>query len=904
MARKLTLALLDASALIHRAYHALPPMSTREGVPTNAVYGFTLMLLKMFQVVKPTHVVAAFDVKGPTFRKREYTAYKAHRKPVDEELIKQFDLVRDVLAAFSVPMIEKEEYEADDIIGTLTARAPRDVRKVIVTGDLDTLQLVDETTSVFTLKRGLSDTMLYTETVVRAQFGFAPPLIVDYKGLRGDPSDNIPGVRGIGEKTARELVRVYGTVENVYEHLDELTARVRGKLSGHKREALFSRKLATIVRDVPVTFSFEDAELASYDSEQVRELFSRLEFRSLLQRLPKGGSAVQPTLFQTAAATKSAALPMHYHIAETAAQQQELLQGLREGQLIAFDTETDSLGARQYPIVGMSIAIRRGTVVEAWYVPVNPQTVKRWKDLLENERVKKVGHNLKYDSEVLAQSGVELSGIAFDSMIASYLLHPGARQHSLDTLAVQELDYHPIPISDLIGSDKNHQRMSQVPLTDIARYACEDAEVAFRLYETLEPRMRAEGLIHVLEELELPLIPVLAHVELAGVRVDVAALTRLNGSVSERLSTLQHSIWQKAGKTFNINSTQQLRHVLYEELRLPTVGIARTQTGFSTAASELAKLHGTHAIVILLEEYRELSKLLNTYIEALPQLVDRNSGRIFASFNQTVAATGRLSSSDPNLQNIPVRSSVGQEIRAAFVAEKGYRFVKADYSQLELRIAAHLSRDDKMMDAFRRAEDIHRTTAAWVYGISPSEVTDIQRREAKTLNFGVLYGMGPQSFAQAADVSVEKARSFIERYREQHEGLMRYLGETVAVAHELGNVITLCGRKRPIPEIFSSTPAIRSQAERAAINFPVQGTAADILKKAMIRVYACMCEQFPGARMVLTVHDELVVEVPQRQAQQFGRLMKDVMEDVMTLDVPLVVDVSVGSNWRDTVPLS
>lgn len=905
--RKPTLVLIDSNALIHRAYHALPPMSTRDGTPTNAVYGFALMLLKVFQVIKPTHLVAAFDVKGPTFRTRQYAAYKAHRKAADDELVQQFPLARELLEAFGIPVVEKRGYEADDILGTLAAQAGDAVRTVIVTGDMDAVQLVDATTSVFMLKRGVSDTVLYDEAVVREHFGFPPEFLIDYKGLRGDPSDNIPGVAGVGEKTARDLVGTYGSLEAIYEHLDELPGRARSKLAGHKRDALLSRQLATIVRDVSVTLDLDAAAVAQYDSGRVAEFFRRLEFRSLLQRLParqaglpQSESAVQPSLLaQRDVSDAPVSLPDHYRLVQTDADARSLCELLQKERVIAFDTETDYLGARSYPILGMSFAIRRGKHIEAWYVPVTPETAVSWKALLADERVGKVGHNLKYDLEVLRQSGIELKGIVFDSMIASYLLHPGARQHGLDTLAVQELDYHPIPLTDLIGSGKHQKKLSKVPVVDLARYACEDAEVALRLYEVFSPRIRDEALVRVLEELELPLIPVLADIELAGVRLDSGVLKQLGKRAERRLGVLQRKIWKAAGHEFNINSTQQLRGVLYDELRLPTVGIARTQTGFSTAASELEKLRGEHPVIVFLEEYRELSKLLNTYIEKLPGLVDERTGRIYASFNQTVTATGRLSSSDPNLQNIPVRTELGQEIRAAFVADASMQLVKADYSQIELRLVAHLSQDEKMLAAFRAGEDIHRATAAWVYGISPDDVSDVQRREAKTLNFGVLYGMGARNFARASGISVEKAQSFIERYREQYAGLAQFVEETIALAHELGYVTTLFGRKRLLPEIYSRTPAIRSQAERAAFNFPVQGTAADVLKKAMIAVSAGVHDSFPDARMVLTVHDELVVEVPSAAGAAFCRMMKEVMEGVITLDVPLVVDVSAGPNWQD-----
>jgi DNA polymerase-1 len=896
-------ALIDAHALIHRGYHALPPMSTSTGVPTNAVYGFTTMLLKTLKALKPTHVVAAFDVAAPTFRSQDFADYKAHRKAAPDDLKVQFDIVRRVVRAFNIPLLEAPGYEADDIIGTLVKTLGDSVQKIIVTGDMDALQLVDDTTTVFTLKRGIGDTILYTEAAVRERYGFDPKHVPEYKGLCGDPSDNIPGVAGIGDKTARELVSKYGTIEAIYDHFDELQDRLKKKLEGKKDEALFSRKLAQMHMSVPLEFNLEAARLEDYDPRKVRELFIELEFNSLLQRLPDSDQPLQPTLFETAVVNAPTEMPKHYHLVQTKTAAKALRSALKKAKLIGFDTETDYLNARTASIVGMSFAVKQGKKFEAWYVPVTPKSVKEWQDILEDPAIKKVGHNLKYDIKVLAQSDIALAGVAFDSMLASYLLQPGVRQHNLDALAIRELGHRPIPITDLIGTGKKQKRMSEVDLTALAVYAAEDAELALKLSELLQQKIKDEGLSRVLEELELPLIEVLAHMELTGVRLDQAVLKKLETTVSRRLLNLEQKIWKEAGEEFNINSTRQLRVVLYEKLKLNIVGIARTQTGYSTAASELNKLRGQHPIIEHLEEYRELSKLLNTYIIALPALIDKDTGRVYTSFNQVVAATGRLSSSDPGLQNIPVRTELGESVRAAFIADKGNVLVKADYSQLELRLAAHIAQDEKMLAAFRAGEDIHRATAAWVYGIKPAEVTPEQRRVAKTLNFGVLYGMGPRNFARASKLSVQEAHEFIDRYRAQYTGITRLMVETIQSARGLGYVETLFGRKRYLPEINSSSPMVRSQAERMAFNFPMQGTEADIIKKAMIELYGVLKEEFPKSALVLTVHDELVVEAPEKDATTIAQRMKKVMEGIMTLDVPLDVEVAIGKNWRDTEPV-
>ncbi|MAF80875.1 DNA polymerase I [bacterium] len=911
--RQSKLAIIDSHALIHRAYHALPPMSTRLGVPTNAAFGFTTMLLKMFTTLKPTHVVAAFDMKGPTFRHEMFKDYKAHRGELEDDLISQFDLVREVVRAFNIPVLEKQGFEADDIIGTVTEKINDGVKKVIITGDMDTLQLVDDDTSVFTLKRGIGDTILYNEELVHEKYGFGPEHVIDYKGLAGDSSDNIPGVAGIGDKTARELVGEYGSIEDVFKHVQEFSTRAKNRLTGHQKEAVFSRKLATIKRNVPIKFKLADAELADFDVQTVTDLFAELEFKNLATKLPKSSRGGQGSLFDKPVEdAPPPEMPANYHLVETPKDQEELRQKLGKAKLIAFDTENETLGAREHPIVGMSFAAKIGKKIEAWYVPVDRESVMEWKQLLEDPAVGKMGHNLKYDYEVLRQSDITLGPIAFDSMIASYLLHPGARQHGLDTLAVQELNHHTISITTLIGSGptsprlrgagKDQKKMSEVPLDILAPYACEDADIAYQLYETFAPRIKKEGLTAVFEELELPLIPVLAEMELTGVKLDVEVMAVLHKKVAGRITRLEKQIWEAAGEEFNIRSTQQLRVVLYEKLNLPTDKISRTQSGFSTAAKELAKLRGEHKIVEMLEEYREVTKLQSTYLEPLPEMVAPDTGRIHGSFNQVVAATGRLSSQDPNLQNIPVRTELGQEIRTAFIPERGKRFVKADYSQLELRIAAHLSHDEKMIDAFRAGEDIHRATAAWVNGIEQKKVTDKQRRDAKTLNFGVLYGMGPMNFAQSSGISMEEARSFIERYKQQYEGITNLIVSTIEQAEETEFVETMMGRRRYVPEINASSPAVRAAAERAAFNFPIQGTAADILKQAMIALQAHLDKKYPDADMVLTVHDELVCEVPIKETAALAKDMKRIMEGVVTLDVPVIVDVGIGSDWSDAKP--
>lgn len=897
MAKKTKLAIIDAHALIHRAYHALPPMSTEDGTPTNAVYGFTTMLLKMIATVKPTHVIAAFDMKGPTFRHEDYADYKAHRKELEDDLIVQFDIVRDVVRAFSIPIFEKKGFEADDVIGSLVRNLENDISIIVVTGDMDTLQLVTDKTSVFTLKKGISDTILYTPELVKEKYGFEPKYVPDYKGLAGDPSDNIKGVAGIGAKTAKDLVSTYGSLESILEHKDELSPRVQRLLIGHEEDAFFSRKLATISQDVDVDIKLEDALFEAYDEKTVRELFQKLGFRSLVSRLPRSQNGFQPTLVSPVG--QDIVLPDGYHLAVTREEQLQAQEVIRQGGIVAFDTETDGLGGRLSPIIGMSFAVHMGDTIQAWYVPVDSQTVMLWKDFFGDESIKKTGHNMKYDMEVLAQSGIHVKGIVFDSMLASYLLKPGTRSYGMDYLAEVYLGYTPIPITDLIGSGKMQKSMRDVPITELARYACEDADVSLRLYDYFLPKLEEEKLLAVLQEIELPLLDVLVHMEMTGIALDETVLQKLNLKVVQRISELETEIWEAAGEKFNIKSPKQLRVILFEKLLLPTTAVKKTQSGYSTAARELDMLRGMHPIIDLISEYREVTKLKSTYIDTLPKLIDQSTKRIYTSFNQTIAATGRLSSTNPNLQNIPIRTPLGQSIRQAFVAKRGYVLVQADYSQLELRIAAHMAQDTKMLAAFRTGLDIHRATAASVFGIELGAVTDDMRRQAKTLNFGVLYGMGPQSFARAADVSVEEARSFIDKYKREYKGIEEFTQKTISFAQEYGFVETMFGRKRYVPELNSNNPAIRAAAERMAFNFPIQGSEADILKKAMIQLYAKMQELYKTSAIVLTVHDELVCEVPSEDATEFAGVMKRIMESIIVLDAKLIVDVGVGSNWND-----
>lgn len=905
--RKSRMLVLDANALIHRAFHALPPLTSPSGEPVGALYGLGLTLLNVLKTFQPTHVVAAFDRPEKTVRHEQFAAYKAKREKTPDELRVQIIRARDVLDAFSIPTLDAKGYEADDVIGTVAEVARKHaLETIIVTGDQDALQLVNDATRVHLLKRGIKDTVTLGPDEVFERYGLAPEQLIDFKALRGDPSDNIPGVRGIGEKTATTLLQTHGTLEHVYAHLEDIAPPIRKKLEAGKDDALMSRKLVTIVRDLPVAKNLDAFLRTPYDRAKAIALFQELGFASLLPKLPeipdapRGEQAQAPSSEGTPGTLLLPQAPRKrtpgYHLVTTTAEAEKVRKQLERSKGFVVDTETERLGARTEALHGISVSFKEG---ESWYIPA--PHVHALTSVLEDERIPKFGHNLKYDLEVFERAGIALRPLSFDTMLASYILAPGTRAHDLDTLAFTILGHEKIRIESLIGKGKNQKGMSEVPLEDVAEYSCEDADMTFRLVAHLRKQLASEPrLQRVFEDLELPLIPVIAHMELTGVKLDTKFLGTLRQKIKRQLQSLERRIEKLAGGPFNIASAVQLQKVLFTNLRLPTAGITRTQTGLSTAADELEKLRDAHPIVPLVMEHRELSKLINTYLETLPTLTDAKTGRVYTTYNQTIAATGRLSSSDPNLQNIPIRTPLGAEMRKAFVAERGCVLLAADYSQLQLRLAAHIAHDRAMQEAFRAGHDIHAETAAFVFDVPVENVTSAQRRVAKTLNFGVLYGMGPQAFARAAGIGFGEAQRFIDEYMRTYRGIAEYMEEAKAMAATQGYVETITGRRRYLPEIHSRNPQIRGEAERMAINHPIQGSEADVMKKAMIHIFADIIrkqEPFQEVRMILQVHDELVFEVPKASASAVGRIVRDRMEGVESLSVPLTADIHVGKNW-------
>lgn len=924
------LIIIDGNALIHRSFHALPPtMTTKSGEMINAVYGFTSVLMKAIKELKPEYVVLTLDKKGPTFRHLEYKEYKATRVKAPDELYAQIGRVKEVATAFKIPIFEQSGLEADDLIGTIVNKIDDQIEKIILTGDMDTLQLVNEHTKVYGMGRGINEAVLYDEQAVRSRYGLEPDQIVDFKALRGDPSDNIPGVRGIGEKTAVELLQNFDTLENLYQNLEstKIKDRIRGLLETYKTEAFMSKSLATIKLDAEVDFDLEASRFGGYDQAELVKLFSDLEFKSLLVRMQdlikkptsNSGQGGQADGF-TDKFERNKKL-FQYVLVDDEKKFTNFLKKLKQETSFVFDTETTGIDPISEELLGLSFCWQEG---EAYFLSIkkaevgstanlfnyqaasngsaeiNPWLLKL-KPIFENEQIKKFAHNIKFDLEVLESQGILVKGAAFDTMIASYLLNPGTRQHNLDAVTFTELGFEKISKEDLLGKGKDKLSFGQVPLDKLYNYSCEDADFTWRLRKKLSKELKEQKLEKLFSEIEMPLAPVLARMETNGIKLDCDHLARLSKKLHTKIQQLEKIIYDHAGKQFNINSTRQLQAILFEDLEISSLGVSKTKTGLSTSTEELEKLKEQHEIVHSIQDYRELTKLCNTYIDSLPLLINKKTGRVHTSFNQTVAATGRLSSSEPNLQNIPARSEWGKAVRQAFVADQGYKFISLDYSQIELRLAAHMSADEKMIIAFKEGLDIHLATAAAINEVPPEAVTKAMRSEAKAVNFGILYGQGPHGLSQAAEITYMRAKEFIDNYFQVYAGVKKFIETTIEKVKVEGYSETLFGRKRFLPEINSSVMQVRKSAERMAINTPLQGTAADMIKVAMIRVQAVIEQKYQKqeVRMLLQVHDELLLEVKTELIEPVASEMKQIMEQVIALKVPVVADVKVGDNWEE-----
>ncbi len=915
------LVLIDGHALAYRGYYALPQsLTTSQGELTNAVFGFTSMLLNVLRDEKPDYIAVAFDV-GKTFRHEKYKEYKAHRIEMPDELRTQMARIQEIVQALGIPIIEAEGYEADDVLGTLAQKAEKEgVEILIVTGDTDTFQLIDDHTRVLTSRRSFSDTVVYDQTGIENRYGLQPHQLIDYKALVGDKSDNIPGVRGIGKKTATKLLQRYGSVEEIYAHLDEVeSSRFRNALEKGRESAFLSKFLVTIVTDLSVELDLEACRTTEFDRDRVKELFRELEFRTLLNRLPSEPGAerarqVSPhqlSMFQEAEEVEEEkAAPTSYQIVGDEEALEELVARLSKAAAITLDVETTSTDAMVADLVGIALTDREG---EGYYVPVGhgpgageqlplDHVLEKLGPVLEDEAIAKYTHNGKYDLTVLIRHGAQVKGLSFDTMIAEWLVDPASRNLGLKNLAWARLGVEMQPIADLIGSGKKQITMAQVPIAQAASYAAADVDMTHRLVKVLEPELRERELWPLFTEVEMPLVPVLVEMEMKGVKLDVEYLGEMSRQLHGQLSALEREIQETVGYAFNVNSTQQLSDALFVRLGLSVKGVQKTKSGhYSTAASVLEKLKGQHAVIELILEQRELAKLKSTYVDALPQLVNERTGRVHTSYNQTGTVTGRISSSSPNLQNIPIRTEVGRQVRRAFVAEEDSVLLAADYSQVELRILAHISQDEGLLAAFRRGEDIHASTAAAIFEVPLDQVTREMRRVAKMINFGLSYGMSGYGLAQRTGLSQEEANRFVESYFANYPKVKVYMEETKREAARQGYVETLLHRRRYFPELQRpKVPgALRRAAEREAINMPIQGSSADIIKIATIRLHAALKERGLKSGMTLQVHDELVLEVPEGELDVVAPLVKSIMEGAFQLDAPLKVDMKVGRNWLE-----
>ena len=922
------LVLVDGSSYLYRAFHAFPPLTNSAGEPTGAMYGVLNMLKSLISQVQPSHIAVVFDAKGKTFRDEMFEQYKSHRPPMPDDLRKQIQPLHDIIRALGIPLLVIEGVEADDVIGTLAVAASKANQKVLIsTGDKDMAQLVDDN---IMLINTMNNTLLDREAVIE-KYGIPPELIIDYLALMGDSADNIPGVAGVGEKTALGLLQGIGSMAEIYANLDKVAELpIRGakklgdKLLAEKEMADLSYRLATIKTDVALDITPEQLTLGASNNDQLTEYFGRYEFKRWLNEVMNGADSItnnneQPTKINHYQATPALAqdnsdeaLPAiqidrsRYETLLTEADLNRWVEKLKQAKLFALDTETDNLDYMAANLVGISFALENG---EAAYLPLQldylgaPKTLEKTtaltllKPVLENPAIQKVGQNFKYDLTIFARNGIDVQGVAFDTMLESYVLNSTGR-HNMDDLAKRYLGHQTISFEEIAGKGKNQLTFNQIPLEKAAEYAAEDADVTMKLQQVLWEKLSKEpSLEKLFKEMELPLLGVLSRMERRGVLIDSDALFLQSNEIANRLSELEEQAYVLAGQPFNLASTKQLQEILFDKLGLPV--IQKTPKGApSTNEEVLEELAFSHELPKVLVEHRGLSKLKSTYTDKLPQMVNPQTGRVHTSYHQAVTATGRLSSSDPNLQNIPIRNEEGRRIRQAFIAREGFTVVAADYSQIELRIMAHLSQDQGLINAFTQGKDIHRSTAAEIFGVSLDEVTSEQRRNAKAINFGLIYGMSAFGLSRQLGIGRADAQSYMDLYFKRYPGVQTFMHDIREKAKAQGYVETLFGRRLYLPDINSSNGMRRKAAERVAINAPMQGTAADIIKRAMIQLDQKL-QNDPDIAMIMQVHDELVFEVRSEKVAFYSKLIKTHMESAADLVVPLIVDVGKGTNWDE-----
>ncbi|HBA32172.1 MULTISPECIES: DNA polymerase I [Parabacteroides] len=922
--------LIDAYALIYRSYYAFlkNPRINSKGMNTSAIFGFINSLEDVLKRENPTHIAVAFDPKGPTFRHEAYELYKAQREETPEVIRQSVPIIKDIIEAYNIPILEVPRFEADDVIGTVSKQAEKEGFEVyMMTPDKDYGQLVSEHIFMYRPKFGGDYEVMGVKEVLNKYSLTSVDQVIDLLGLMGDSSDNIPGCPGVGEKTAQKLLEEYGSIENLLENTDKLKGALQKRVTENAEQIRFSKFLATIKTDVPIQFDAAKCVREKPNETRLTEIYTELEFRTFINKMTgeekKSAPApqkvvakgpVQGNLFDLFA-TEEPSVPKYstlanlktilhvYKTVDTEEEMAKLGRFLADQDFFAFDTETDGIDPLTAGLVGMSFAVKEN---EAWYVPVPAdkeeatKVVAHFSPALQNRKSQKIGQNIKFDIIVLRKYGVRVAGPLFDTMIAHYLLNPELR-HGMDYLAETYLKYKPVPISQLIGpKGKNQLCMRDVPLAQIAEYAAEDADVTLKLKNFFAPELKKAGIESLFFDIEMPLIYVLVEMEVTGVKLDTVALKQSSEELTAALNNLEKEIYELAGVKFNINSSKQVGEVLFEHLKIEEKA-KKTKTGsYSTSEDILEKMRSKHPVVGKLLEYRGLKKLLSTYIDALPELINPETGKVHTSFNQTVTATGRLSSTNPNLQNIPIRDELGREIRKAFIPDnEDCTFFSADYSQIELRIMAHLSQDEHMIEAFRSGADIHSATAAKIYGIPVEEVTGDMRRKAKTANFGIIYGISIFGLAERLNIPRAESKELIEGYFKSYPGIRDYMDESIRIAKEKGYVETIFKRKRYLPDINSHNAIVRGYAERNAINAPIQGSAADIIKVAMVRIYNRFEEEGLKSKMILQVHDELNFNVCQDEQEKVRQIVLEEMENAIQLQVPLIADCGEGKNWLE-----
>ena len=894
MQQKSPVILVDGSSYLYRAFHALPPLTNSKGLPTGAIYGVINMLRKLIRDYEPEYIAVIFDPKGKTFRDDLYKEYKANRPPMPADLSQQVKPLLDVVKTMGLPLVVIDHYEADDVIGTLAVQAVQEGKQVLVsTGDKDMAQLVNDDV---TLINTMTNKIMGREGVIE-KFGVPPERIIDYLALIGDTVDNVPGVPKVGPKTAVKWLAEYKDLDGIVANADNIKGKVGENLRNSLPDIPLSKELVTIKLDVPLPFDFHELKKQEPDTQSLIQMYQDLEFKNWLSEL----------LSNKETAVVAQSIERNYHTILTEESFKELINVLSEQELIAIDTETTDLNYMKAEIVGISAAYKTG---EAYYIPVahdyldaptqldRAYVLETLKPIIESSSIKKVGHNLKYDISMFSKYGINMQGVAFDTMIEAFLLGSGSRL-DMDTLALKYLGHKNISFEEVAGKGAKQITFDKVDIDTATQYAAEDADITLSLHEKLWPMIeRDAALVNVLENEEMPLVPILSEIERTGVLIDINSLYAQSEDLGERLTKLQKETFAIAETEFNMNSPKQLQKVLFEDMKLPI--LKKTPTGQAATSEEvLQELALDYPLPALILQYRSFSKLKSTYTDKLPLLVDKQTGRVHTSYHQVGTATGRFSSSDPNLQNIPVRTEEGRKIRKAFVAPKGYKILAADYSQVELRIMAHLSEDKGLCDAFAQGLDIHKATAAEVFGVSLDDVDNLQRRHAKAINFGLIYGMSAFGLAKQLDVGRSEAQAYIDMYFDRYPGVKRYMEEVREKAHKSGYVETLTGRKLYLPEINSKNKMLMNAAERAAINAPMQGTAADLIKRAMVNVHNMLKQKNMDARIIMQVHDELVFEVAEDLVNDMKVVIPQVMSEAIELHVPLLVDVGVGDNWDE-----